>query len=305
MTQTIDSVRPGNTYNGTEQKKNVHSPRARAWMITTFDKNERDIKHDKTIYDLRCDDSTKPENGNKWHAHIILYFKNQVSFNTIKKLFPTAHIEKAKDIYDAIGYIKNNVNGRKSIYYEKGEEPKNTRFATVKELKEINDPSLLDWKQYNTWHKIHENDEIDVDEWKKEVEVFYISGPSGSGKTEKAKDIIRNKKSKYGSKLSLVKFDGNFWHGVKSEGVICVYDDFRDSHMKASEFINFIDYNIQLMNVKGGTVKNNYKLIIITSIQPMNQIYRNMNGEPRKQWERRIHEIVLNDESDEIDVEAL
>ena len=60
------------------------------------------------------------------------------------------------------------------------------------------------------------------------------------------------------------------------------------------------------MNVKGGTVKNNYKLIIITSIQPMNQIYRNMNGEPRKQWERRIQEIVLNDnDDDEIDVEAL
>lgn len=110
---------------------------------------------------------------------------------------------------------------------------------------------------------------------------------------------------KYGSKMSLVKFDGNFWHGVNSNGQIAVYDDFRDSHMKASEFINFIDYNIQLMNIKGGTVKNNYKLIIITSIQPLETIYRNMCGEPRKQWERRVQEIKIeNDEDEEIDIDA-
>ena len=306
MTQTIDSVHPGNTNNGMELKNNSHSTRARAWMITTFDKNEREIKHDKTIYDIRCDDSTKPEHGNKWHAHIVLYFKNQVSFNTIKKLFPSAHIEKVKDIYDAIGYIKNNVNGRKTIYYENGTEPRNTRFMTVKELKKIDSPDELDWKMLNTWEKLHPQ-ELDVDDWHKEVKVYYISGPSGSGKTERAKQIIRENKETFGTKFSLVKFDGNFWHGVNSNGRIAVYDDFRDSHMKASEFINFIDYNKQRMNIKGGDVLNNYELIIITSIQPISTIYRNMTGEPRQQWIRRIEEIKLNKviEEEEFDIDAL
>ena len=304
MSQTIDSDHPGNTNNG--MVLNKHSMRARAWIITTFDKNEREIKHNKTIYDLRCDDSTKPENGNKWHAHIVLYFKSQISFNTIKKLFPSAHIEKVKDIYDAIGYIKNNVNGRKTIYYENGKEPINTRFMTIKDLKKIDNPDELDWKMLNTWEKLHPQ-ELDVNDWHKEIKVYYISGPSGSGKTERAKQIIRENKTTYGTKFSLVKFDGNFWHGVNSNGKIAVYDDFRDSHMKASEFINFIDYNKQRMNIKGGDVLNNYELIIITSIQPISTIYRNMTGEPRQQWIRRIEEIKLdkNNEEEEFDIDAL
>lgn len=63
-----------------------------------------------------------------------------------------------------------------------------------------------------------------------------------------------------------VKFNGQFWMGV-SEGTGCaVYDDFRASHMKPSEFINFIDYNVHNLNVKGGQIKNKYNLIIITSV---------------------------------------
>lgn len=170
-------------------------------MLTTFDENERDLKAPgKILYDLRCDDSTKPENGSKWHAHILFYYPNAVSFNTIKKVFKNAHIEIGKNVYDCIGYIKNNVNERKTIYKEEGKEPINTRFKTVQDLKECMNPNDLDWKQFNTWQRIHENDEMEVDDWHKDVEVFYISGPSGSGKTEKAKDIIRDKKMKYGSK---------------------------------------------------------------------------------------------------------
>ena len=277
-------------------------------MLTDFDESEKENKIPKTLYDLRCDDTTKE---GRWHAHILLYFKNAVSFNTIKKAFPNAHIEKAKDVYDAIGYIKNNQNGRKSIYYEQGTEPKNTRFATVGELKEIKNVDEIPWNCFKTWQALHEAEEIDVEEWHKDVEVFYIFGPSGVGKTECAKELIRMNKDKYGTKLSLVKFDGNFWHGVKNDGVIAVYDDFRDSHMKPSEFINFIDYNIQLMNIKGGTVKNNYKLIIISSVQPINEIYRNITGEPREQWMRRIKTIDLTENEtsstsdDEIDIDAL
>lgn len=304
LTTSNDSFLSGNTNSGKEIKK--HSMRSKTWFITTFDKDERENYHPKTIYDLRCDDTTKPENGNKWHAHILLHFKNQISFNTIKSLFPNGHIEKPKDVYDTIGYIKNNVNMRKSIYKEEGREPINTRFMTVEQLKKIDNPNDLDWKMLNTWEKLHP-EEIDVEEWHKDVKVYYISGPSGSGKTEKAKQLIRDKKQIYGSKFSLVKFDGNFWHGVNNKGIIAVYDDFRDSHMKASEFINFIDYNTQRMNIKGGDVLNNYKLIIITSIQPLQTIYKNMTGEPRQQWERRVEEIQLikNNEEEEFDIDAL
>ena len=46
------------------------------------------------------------------------------------------------------------------------------------------------------------------------------------------------------------------------------------------------------MNVKGGHVKNNYKLIIFTSVQRLREIYRNVDEyERREQWERRIEVI--------------
>ena len=58
--------------------------------------------------------------------------------------------------------------------------------------------------------------------------------------------------------------------------------------MKASEFINLIDYNKHNMNIKGSKVMNNYKLIIITSIIHPKNIYNNMPEETKEQWLRRI-----------------
>ena len=213
------------------------------------------------------------------------------------------HIEVCK------GSPKQNINYIRKpdtkIFEEWGEEPHQGLTNTIKDLKEVNDPNELNWIQYNTWLKVHNND-LDVEDMRKDVEVYYISGPSGIGKTERAKQIIRDNKDKYGTKLTLAKFDGQFWHNVHSDGKILLYDDFRDSHMKASEFINLIDYNIQPMNIKGSTVLNNYKLIIITSIQNINDIYHNLYGEPREQWIRRIKVIELGKSlNDDIDLDDI
>lgn len=294
MTHSDDSLHSGNTYAECRV-------RSRVWFITSF--NDSLHHFDNAKYECWCDDLTEDD---KYHFHQVIVFQNQISFNTIKKAYPTAHIQKPKiDVFKCIEYCESNKNGKKSNFQELGERPKNTRFQTVQELKECKEPDLLDWKQYNTYMKIHENDEIDIDDMYKEVVVYYISGPSGAGKTERAKQIIRENKDKFGSKVSIVKYEGNFWHGVGSNRNIALYDDFRDSHMKPSEFINFIDYNKHYMNVKGGNCLNDYKLIIITSVQPLNSIYGNVSDEPRKQWIRRITEIRIDDEDDEIDIEAL
>ena len=49
--------------------------------------------------------------------------------------------------------------------------------------------------------------------------------------------------------------------------------------MKASEFINFIDYNAHDMNIKGSHVRNKFECIFITSTQNPEQIYGNYNLE--------------------------
>lgn len=61
--------------------------------------------------------------------------------------------------------------------------------------------------------------------------------------------------------------------------------------MKPSEFINFIDYNKHQLNVKGSYKLNNYEFIIITSVQSPEEIYKNIEGEPRTQWLRRMKRI--------------
>lgn len=295
MTHSVDSLHSGNT------SAECRRIRSRNWFITSFNDTLQHFENAK--YEVWCDDLT--EDG-KYHFHQLIIFENQISFNTIKKVYPTAHIEKPKiDVYKCIDYIKENKNGKKTNINEIGECPKNTRFKTVADLRDCKEPDLLDWKQYNTYQKIHENDEIDIDDMFKEVVCYYISGPSGAGKTERAKQIIRENKEKYGSKVSIVKYESGFWHGVGSNRNIALYDDFRDSHMKASEFINFIDYNKHYMNIKGGNCLNDYKLIIITSIQPLDAIYRNMDDEPRKQWIRRIIEIKIEDSDDEIDLDLI
>lgn len=294
MTQIDDTTRSGNTISGTRIRN-------RAWFITSFEELEPN-HFDKASYECWCLDTTKPEKGSKIHLHHLIYFKNAISFNTIKKIYPKAHIEKPHNVNDCIGYILNNINGRKYDIHELGTKPIDSRFSSVKDLKELANPEELDWKQYKTWLSIHNEDEIDLEDFRKEVKVYYIEGPSGIGKTELAKKIIRDSGYK---KLSLAKYENNFWNGVGSNRDVCLYDDFRDSHMKASEFVNFIDYNKHRMNIKGSSCMNDYKLIIITSVQSLDDIYRNCIGEPRKQWERRVERIVLKNNNDEIPVEAL
>lgn len=252
------------------------------------------LKHYKSLnYLLTCEHIGQK---NK-HYHTFIQFKSPIKLN-VNELFGS-HIDVSR------GTPQQNIN------YVKCEDEKHIRknikaklIEEIGTVRKTGNPSINDVKQMtkeeredlplsykNIVDKINEQEtnDIDIDDWFKDVKVIYIVGPSGIGKTQKAKEIIRQ----YGyKKINVVKFDGNFWLGTGTADV-AIYDDFRDSHMKASEFINFIDYNKQIMNIKGGKKLNEYKLIIITSIQHPKNIYRNIS-EAKKQWMRRIEIIDLN-----------
>lgn len=270
--------------------------RSRAFLLTIY---EDPIVHfEKAICELVCHDTCK---DGKEHYHQFLYFKNPISWNSIKKKYKTSHIEIARNANDAAHYIIDNKNGRKSLIYQHGEIPAKNGFIKINELKKMTqmERNELPIQYFNIVKKINEEDanELDIDDFYKNVQVYYIYGPSGSGKTLKAAEIIRDNKDKYGSKFNRLKFENNFWIGTGGEPKIALYDDFRDSHMKPSEFINFIDYNKQIMNIKGGSKSNNYELIIITSVQSPYEIYKNMSDqEPRKQWLRRMKIIKIEEE---------
>lgn len=229
-----------------------------------------------------------PTTGHE-HIHIYAHFNNPYKLN--KKIIAYgAHIEICKGTpKQNIDYIKKDGE----VLDEIGEEPHQGVQYTVQDLKDTKDPSQLDWHAYNTWSRIQATPQkIKKAEWSKNVEVYYIWGDSGTGKSTMAEKLADDE-------IEEVKYTNDFWNGVVDGNGCCIYDDFRDSHMKASEFINFIDYRTHNLNIKGGNIRNNYTKIIITSIQSPEEIYRNLYGEPRLQWMRRLKVIHLEKKDEE------
>lgn len=273
--------------------------RGRAFQLTLNDISKYEsLKSEFTKlktcdYFISCHE-VAPTTGHE-HIHIYAHFEQPYRLNK-KIVSHGAHIEVCKGSpKQNIEYIRKDGH----ILDEIGNEPHQGRICTIKELTEMPKDEVPPM-MYNiyTKAKAEQDNDIDIDDWAKDVKVYYIQGPSGIGKTETAKQIVRDNKDTYGTKANMLKYENNFWQGI-GNAPIAIYDDFRDSHMRASEFINFIDYNRHIMNVKGGAKRNDYRLIIITSVQRLSDLYKNMQGEPRMQWERRIQLINLyNDDSD-------
>ena len=223
------------------------------------------------------------------HMHLYAQFVNprRLSF---KKLCG-AHVDVCKgSCQQNIAYVKKDGD----VIVEEG-TPRFKGGATIKDVKAMTKEQRaeLPAQMYNIVQKVNEDEAKDISpmEYYKKVDVFYVYGDSGAGKTKWCIDnMVENKVEKFNE----VKYDGSFWHGVKEDGKVALYDDWRDSHMKPAEFINFIDYNRHVMNVKGGSVRNGYERIYITSVQSPEEIYKSVNGEPRKQWERRMKIVHIN-----------
>lgn len=221
------------------------------------------------------------------HLHMHIY----VQFTTPRRLSLKkccgAHVEKTRGSTEQnIKYVKKDGD----VVVEEG-EPRLNHVPTIGEAKKMEDLSGLNLGMYNIVQKIEAEKKkiISPADYYKKVEVYWIWGESGAGKT---KWCIDNMLEKGITGFNEVKMVGEFWHGVQEDCSVALYDDWRDNHMKPTELINFIDYNRHVMNVKGGSVRNNYSLIYITSLQSPEQIYTKVPEETQKQWLRRIKEII-------------
>ncbi len=280
-------------------KEHCANLRSRAFQFTI-----NEIEKYKTLIEIikniKCCDyyisclEKAPTTGHE-HIHLYVHFSN--SYKISKKILDlNVHIEICKGSpQQNINYIEKDGN----ILDEWGKRPKQG-MRTVGELKKITNPDELNYNEYNTWRKIHESidNDIDIDDIFKNIKVYYIFGPSGIGKSKKAFEIC--KELGY-NKINLVSYENGFWNGIGKSCKVAIYDEFRDSSMKPSEFIKFIDYNKHPLNIKGGSIINNYELIIITSVQNPKLIYPNIGDEPREQWLRRIEIIDMRPKSEEFE----
>ena len=168
------------------------------------------------------------------------------------------------------------------------------RFGIGKNQHTMKAPELMklpfeevDANQYKTWQALQGFESMTKAEcYKPDVKIYYIYGPSGSGKSKFVFDLLEDDE-----RFDRVKFCNGFWQGVNTFNMpeTCWYDEFRSSEMPAKEFINFIDYYVNILNVKYQTgVRNKYKKIFITSIQSPDELYANLPEESREQWLRRL-----------------
>lgn len=292
----------------TKEEAGVKALRSRKFMVTFWQK--REFLWDDTImqYACMCDDHCSEEHDGKWHGHYYVYYKNARTWKQLKQYFGNdAHIEIPHSNSGAIDYImgRGEHANSKSNMIEKGKMPCNNgqHISVQQALTMTNDEmkDLEDHKDVISIMKVRNlmDDGVDLENWHKDVKITYICGPSGVGKSTLARKMLKNEGFK---KAHIIKYESTFYHGVGNGYGAAIYDDFRDSHMKPSEFINLIDYNRHYMNIKGGTVLNNLERIIITSVQHPEIIYSGINDEePKKQWLRRMEIIDLSDDGCDLD----
>ena len=106
----------------------------------------------------------------------------------VKKLFGNdAHVEIPKINSECIDYVLNK-DSRKYDFEEFGKRPNNNGCRTIGELKKLEEDEVP--PQFaKIWQRIKDEaaNDIDIEDWHKDVGVYYIQGPSGIGKTERAK----------------------------------------------------------------------------------------------------------------------
>ena len=243
---------------------------------------------------------TAPTTGHK-HIHIYVQYSQPKTLDS-KNLF-NAHIEECK------GTPKQNrdyIVKDGHILDEVGEFKTNGGICghTIADVMKMSNDELYaiaDYKYYNVIQKIiNDKTRLSIENhYKPDMKVIYIIGGSGMGKSKWGYKVV----SRLGVPAPLngellydeVNYSNGFWLGI-FDSPICIYDDFRDSDMKPSEFIRFIDYNKHIMNIKGGQKINNYTTIIITSKQQPWMLW-NKSNEEKKQWLRRmsVYEIVYDE----------
>ena len=254
-----------------------------------------------------------PTTGHE-HYHVYVQFNNPTRLS--KKKLLSAHIEPCKaSPQQNIAYIRKDGN----ILLEEGKPRLGGGNAiTIEEVKAMTDKEResLPFTNYNRLQAL-KRDEISVLKVSlsyKNVEVSYIYGKSGVGKTKYAMEAIKDlcdKKLIESDAYNKVKYSGSYWNGVSVDNMtkVALYDDFRDYHMPPSEFIQFVDYNVNVINIKYGFAMNNFNYIFITSIQSPYDLYKGLqksdnmftssdyyDEEAKEQWLRRFTEIIeIND----------
>lgn len=167
----------------------------------------------------------------------------------------------------------------------------------------FNDPREFKYNIYHNWKDMILYDNEDKNKYlSKCVKIYYIFGPVNVNKLEKVYEIIRLYKERYGTIVNYINYEDGFWNGkafhdgfysgVGFSSKIAIYKDFYEYDIYVNRFKELIDNSRRPMKVKHGWKRNDYELIIITSIQNPKDIYKEYSEEDRQKILESITEII-------------
>lgn len=233
------------------------------------------------------------------HYHVYVQFSNAIKLS-IKKLHG-AHVEKAfGSAQQNIAYLRCEDDKHKklniqSIQIDEIGMPKfHGGCRVVKDIKEMDSLDEIPIMYYNIARQIknqqHEEAELlnVLNEIKDDnlsgPEVVYISGPSGAGKTYSAYKMALEKFKP--EQIGKININNNFFKFTGLHKECYVIEEFRPSQLHAAEFLQLTDKYGYNANTKGGFEFIRPKMIIICSIIPPEELYK--DEEINKQFLRRI-----------------
>lgn len=249
-------------------------------------------------YILICSHDKEDTGEMNEHKHVYLQLDQCRVLS--KKMVGTIHIDEclgsAKQCYNYLmglddKHKKLGVNCVK--LYENGRMlNKGLQVKTVEDAKNLSIDELvkLDARSFNTVIKIknfYSHRPVKFTEtYKPDIEVIYLCGSSDKGKTKWVYDYMKAKGDDE-PVSDTIHFDGKYWDNINPDVDFAIYDEWRDWHMEPTEFLKLIDFYCKDMRVLYGYTKNNYKHILITTTQDLNEIYTRKHEDP-KQWYKRI-----------------
>jgi predicted ATPase len=257
--------------------------RSRTWCLTVNNYTDTDYSN---LLDTICEyvivGKETGESGTP-HLQVYIYFKNAISFSSMKKKYPTAHIEITKGTpQQAADYCKKD-----GQFQENGQLPQSGKRTDLDEVRQL----IKDGKGMkeivnitSSYQSVKMAEQIlkynePTRKWKPKV--LWFHGSTGTGKTKQAYEDL-------GEDCYTCLSTGRWFDGYDAHENVLI-DDMRKDFLKFHELLRLLDRYAMRIETKGGTRQFLAKNIIITSAYHPSILYE--TREDIQQLIRRIDEI--------------